>query len=161
LSTNPHVSKATRTTTAWIRQISAARVVHLIVATFLALSSGCSKAQGEAIYAALSRKTSRVFGSAAVIVANCLTRAVSNLQGRRSATRGLRTRGSERLAFASGANHRLDTRLEGRLSTHCRPSFLLRRRRPIAPQPTFPSAGSNGEVGWTAVIPELLGPRYR
>jgi hypothetical protein len=50
---------------------------------------------------------------------------------------------------------------ERRGSTHCRPSFLLRRRRPIAPQPTFPSAGSNGEVGWTAVIPELLGPRYR
>ena len=39
------------------------------------------KAQGEATYAALSRKTSRVSGSAAVIVANYLTRAVSNLQG--------------------------------------------------------------------------------
>jgi hypothetical protein len=38
-------------------------------------------AQGEATYSALSRKTSRVSGSAAVIVANCLTRAVSNLQG--------------------------------------------------------------------------------
>ena len=56
-------------------------MVHSIVATFLAMSSGCSKAQGEAAYAALSRKTSRVSGSAAVIVANCLTRAVSNLQG--------------------------------------------------------------------------------
>ena len=56
-------------------------MVHSIVATFLALSSGCSKAQGEATYSALSRKTSRVSGSAAVIVANCLTRAVSNLQG--------------------------------------------------------------------------------
>ena len=56
-------------------------MVYSIVATFLALSSGCSKAQGEATYAALSRKTSRVSGSAAVIVANCLTRAVSNLQG--------------------------------------------------------------------------------
>ena len=56
-------------------------MVYSTVATFLALSSGCSKAQGEATYAALSRKTSRVSGSAAVIVANCLTRAVSNLQG--------------------------------------------------------------------------------
>src|SRR5271169_6408336 len=49
-----------------------ARVIDLIVATSLVLSSGCSK---EATYRALCRKTSPVSGFAAVIVANSLTRA--------------------------------------------------------------------------------------
>jgi hypothetical protein len=47
-------------------------VIDLIVATSLVLRSGCSKA---AAYGALCRKTSPVSGSAAVIVANSLTRA--------------------------------------------------------------------------------------
>jgi hypothetical protein len=30
-----------------------------------------------------------------------------------------------------------------------------------APKPTFMITLTNDEVGWSAVIPELLGPRYR
>ena len=82
-------------------------------------------------------------------------------QRKRAATRGLRTRGSERLAFASGANHRLDTRLEGRLSTllghsasHSERLFLPLSRRPrqhrrlagSGGKPTFAEAMVNGPV---------------
>jgi hypothetical protein len=48
-----------------------------------------------------------------------------------------------RLAFGSGANHTLDTRLEGRPSTHLRHSGFALGAALRAPKPTFCAEGDH------------------
>jgi hypothetical protein len=60
--------------------------------------------------------------------------------------RGLRTRGSERLAFASGANHTLETRLEGR------PSTLLGHSASHSERLFLPLSGHPRQVNWLITL---------